>query len=235
MAEFIADCPRCGAEKITFDCYSSNPVRVEFGWRHILELFTVCRRCHYGSIQLVNQIDSDSLGIALCKETNKLLSYKGALNDVVKFERYVTVRDRHSYAPPDHLPENIARVMTEANSSLAGQCFNAAGAMYRLALDLATKGMLPEEGEPPQRVRRSLGLRLQWLFDNGLLPPDLQSLAECLQQDGNDGVHDGTLSKEDAEDLHDFSFEMLRRIYTEPERVRIAEGRRTARRGGLGA
>ena len=79
-------------------------------------------------------------------------------------------------------------VVEEANSCLASQCFNAAGAMYRLALDLATKDLLPDEGEPNAKTRRSLGLRVPWLFDNGKIPADLKSLAECLQQDGNDGA-----------------------------------------------
>lgn len=102
--------------------------------------------------------------------------------------------------------------------------------MYRLCLDIATKSLLPSEGEPNSKTRRSLGLRLSWLFDNGALAEDLKLLADCVQQDGNDGAHDGTLTKEDAQDLHDFCVEMLRRLYTEPARLKLAKDRREQRR-----
>lgn len=43
-------------------------------------------------------------------------------------------------------------------------------------------------------------------------------------------MHDGSLEKEDAEDLLDFTFALLERMYTEPERLRIAKERRESRR-----
>jgi hypothetical protein len=51
-----------------------------------------------------------------------------------------------------------------------------------------------------------------------------------VREDGNDGAHDGTLGKEDAEDLLDFTTALLERIYTEPERLRLAQERREKRR-----
>jgi hypothetical protein len=68
------------------------------------------------------------------------------------------------------------------------------------------------------------------LNDNHLLPESLRDLSTCVREDGNDGAHTGTLSKEDAEDLLDFTKILLERIYTEPERVRQASERRTRRR-----
>lgn len=230
MPTFVSDCPRCGAAKSTFDCYSNVWRSLEHGWLNRHEIFCVCRTCHCPSIQLVKQTNNDNDSKKFCSGINTMIQYNGSLNDLVKFERFITLRDKHSNAPPEHLPKNLDAVMREANSSLAGQCWNAAGAMYRLALDISTKSLLSDDGEPSARTRRSLGLRIQWLFDNGELPDDLHKLAECLREDGNDGAHDGTLKKVDAEDLHDFCFELLRRLYTEPERVRLAQERRNQRR-----
>jgi len=70
-----------------------------------------------------------------------------------------------------------------------------------------------------------------WIFDNGILPESLRDLSSCVREDGNDGAHAGTLSKDDAEDLCDFTYVLLERLYTEPERVRLAEERRSLRRG----
>lgn len=79
-------------------------------------------------------------------------------------------------------------------------------------------------------IRRSLGLRLRWLFDNKILPEALKELATCIKEDGNDGAHSGTLTKEDIEDQRDFTFAILERLHTEPEKLRIAKQRRDDRR-----
>ena len=93
--------------------------------------------------------------------------------------------------------------------------------------------MLPEaDGDGlNSKVRRNLGLRLPWLFDRNLLPEALRELSSCIKEDGNDGAHEGSLQKEDAEDLLDFTTALLERLYTEPERLRLAKERREARRG----
>jgi len=46
----------------------------------------------------------------------------------------------------------------------------------------------------------------------------------------NDGAHAGSLTKVDAEDLLDFTTSLLERLFTEPERLKLAEARRAARR-----
>jgi hypothetical protein len=126
----------------------------------------------------------------------------------------------------------IANAFREGAVSLVVGCWNAAGAMFRLAIDLATKPLLPaKEVEGLNRKgRRDLGLRLQWLFDNKLLPSDLRELSSCVREDGNDAAHAGTLTKEDAEDLLDFTTALLEPIFTEPERLRLARERRDKRR-----
>lgn len=74
------------------------------------------------------------------------------------------------------------------------------------------------------------GLRLPWLFKNGLLPRDLEQLAACVREDGNDGAHAGTLKKPDAEDLLDFTTALLERMFTEPAKLKAAKERRDQRR-----
>lgn len=230
MATFVANCSRCGSIRTTFDCYSSIPVEFTYGWKVYCEIFAVCRVCHKSSILLVSQKEADDSLSRILQENNKIIEAEASLTDFLKFEKVVASLDQHVNDPPEHLPQNIEQVVREANKCLSAQCWNASGAMYRLALDLATKGLLPLEGDPTNKVRRNLGLRLPWLFKNRTLPADLETLAECLQQDGNDGAHDGSLGKEDAEDLHDFCYELLRRLYTEPARIQIAKDRRLARR-----
>ena len=104
--------------------------------------------------------------------------------------------------------------------------------MFRAGLDLATRSILPDDDMQGLNagVRRVLGLRLPWLFDNGLLPGDLRELSHCVHQDGNDGAHALNLQKEDVEDLLDFTRALFERLYTEPVKLRLANERREARR-----
>jgi Domain of unknown function (DUF4145) len=107
--------------------------------------------------------------------------------------------------------------------------------MFRLAVDLTTRPLLPD-GEVDglsSKVRRDLGLRLPWLFKNGRLPRDLEELSRCIREDGNDGTHAGTLTREDALDLQDFTVALLERVFTEPERLKLAEERRAERRAQI--
>jgi hypothetical protein len=69
------------------------------------------------------------------------------------------------------------------------------------------------------------------LFENRLLAVELKDLSACIKEDGNDGAHAGTLKKPDADDLLDFTIALLERMYTEPERLRLARERRESRRG----
>ena len=143
-------------------------------------------------------------------------------------EGYISINENGTVKPPEYLPLDIQTVFIEGATCIAVSCYNASATMFRLCIDLATKGMLPEEEVKGlnRAVRRNLGLRLPWLFDNGHLPEALRELSTCIKDDGNDGAHQGNLGKEDAEDLLDFTYELLERLYTEPERLRLAKERR---------
>ena len=85
--------------------------------------------------------------------------------------------------------------------------------------------------QPNAKQRRDLGLRLEWMFEHSILPESLGELSKCVREDANDGAHRGTLTKEDAEDVHDFCHALLERLITEPAKLKLAEERRRQRRG----
>lgn len=230
MSVLVANCPRCDAVRMTFDVTQELFFNTEYDWQRWYELFCVCRNCHRSTIFIVSQKnyeDSDVL-----REKGALLNIKASLNPFMNVEQYVSLRDEAVQAPPEHVPPNIQACFNEAATCLAVQCWNAAGTMFRVCLDLATRAMLPadETAGLNAKTRRDLGLRLPWLFENGKLPEGLRDLSTCVREDANDGAHTGTLQKEDAEDLLDFTSSLLERIYTEPERLKLAKVRRQARR-----
>jgi Domain of unknown function (DUF4145) len=157
---------------------------------------------------------------------------KSAINTGFSVDSYISLKDTAGAETPEFVSKPVATAFHEGAVSVVVRNWNAAGAMFRLAIDLTTKPMLPD-GEVAgltNKIRRDLGLRLPWLFDNGLLSNDLRELSKCVREDGNDAAHAGTLTEEDAHDLLDFTTALLKRIFTEPERLRLAQERRDKRR-----
>lgn len=230
MSQLVEDCPRCGARRIAFEVLGGVITGQNYGWQTNWEIFCLCGHCHHTTVFQVQAANVD-YGKAFT-ENNSLVKLNGAINKVVVVKGYVSRSDRAARPAPEHLPENILAAFNEGAKCLAVGCHNAAGTMFRLCIDITTKGKLPE-GEAPglnHRVRRDLGLRLPWLFDNRYLPEDLRDLSTCIKEDGNDGAHQGNLTEADALDLLDFTEALLERLFTEPERLRLARERREQRR-----
>jgi hypothetical protein len=230
MAELVANCPRCGARQITFDVKAVHLIRFQYGWHHTFEAFGICRHCS-SSTTFVLEEKAQHHDIGLFQSTSPL-KITDSLNGYFGVRGFVGLKDLNVVAPPKHVADDIANVFREGATCLTVECWNAAGSMFRACVDLATRPLLPVEETPGlnHRTRRDLGLRLPWLFDNGRLPNDLREISTCIREDGNDGAHQGTLTKEDAADLLDFSVALLERLFTEPRRLEIAKERREERR-----
>lgn len=166
------------------------------------------------------------------KQSKGLSGVRGSVNGYVRIQGFVSLKDAAGASPPDYLPDEIRKVFTEGATCFAVGCYNASGTMFRLCIDLATQAMLPKEEVEglTARIRRNLGLRLPWLFDRGALPEALREVSTCIKDDGNDGAHAGTLGKDDAEDMLDFTVALLERLYTEPRQLQLAKERREKRR-----
>jgi len=233
MGLLVTDCPRCGAKDITFDVAAQVWLIRLYQWRDRYELFCICRRCHVSTTFIVeaSQINAKDR----FKDGNSLVTYPSGLNEFFEIQRFISLRDNITTKPPEHLPDQIRNAFNEGAACLSIDCFNAAGSMFRLCVDLVTRPFLPDpedkaKGQPNSRQRRDLGLRLAWMFDNKILPSELRELATCIREDGNDGAHAGTLKKEDADDLLDFTIALLERLITEPRKLELAKERRDARR-----
>lgn len=196
----------------------------------------MCRGCARPSILVLRQKHIEDAD--LITRFGPLAGFKNGLENHFEVTGYIALKDLAARPCPEHVPPAVAVAFNEGATCVAAQCWNAAGAMFRKCVDLATRALLPEgdvEGLN-QRTRRDLGLRLPWLFDHQLLPLDLKDLSTCIKEDGNDAAHadEASLEKADAMDLLDFAEAMLERLYTEPERLRLAEKRRAERRNQEG-
>ncbi len=227
MSTVVANCPRCGSNAVTFDVVDTILVQVRYNWQGVFEIFSICRHCHHGTILVGHQENPRS------EITEKeMLKQIGSLNDVMTIPSYISLKDEAAENAPEHVTGDVEAAFNEGAACMAIGCYNAAAAMFRLCLDMATRDRLPKEETEGlnAKVRRDLGLRLPWLFKNKLMPADLEELSHCIREDGNDGVHQGLLKSADAEDIADFTVELLTRLYTEPARLKNAAARREARR-----
>lgn len=228
MSMLTVDCPRCKAAKMTFDVPIAHKYRI-INWQRHYEAFAICRECRRSTVFYLTQKEQHWSFVI---ETDESLKDHGQLNTMFNLGGFVSLKDTGSLPCPDHVPTAVSTAFTEGATCLAVQCWNAAGTMFRMCLDLATRPLLPEGDAVGlnARTRRDLGLRVPWLLANGHLPRELSGLVSCIREDGNDGAHAGTLTKEDAEDLLDFTVALLERLYTEPRRLELAQERRIQRR-----
>jgi len=231
MAFLVADCPRCGTKKIQFSVIGACKVAERrnsingINDGHFYEVQGACHECRRSTLFRVKQ----SLNKNTFDNTDWRMAPFG-IKDYATIMGPITPADIAIESPPEFLPAHIEEAYNEGSKCLAIGCFNASATMYRLCLDFATKDMLPPEGEGPNsRIRRSLGLRIEWLLDNGRLPEALRDLAECVKDDGNDGAHEGILDERSALDLREFSYLLLERIFTEIARIAEAKRRREER------
>lgn len=237
MATVVYDCPRCNAASTTHDVLASKWTDIQYGWRNWAEVYCVCRNCHTGTIYLVAQKQIiDSFRTANHNQIESfIMNFRNDLTNLFDIEGYISIKDRKTADCPEHVPPKIKAIFDEGATCLNVACYNAAGTMFRLCVDLATEPLLPPADQPDgpnAKQRRDLGLRLPWLFEKQLLPEALHNLANCIKEDGNDGAHKGTLKLEDAADLKEFAELLLSRLYTEPHRLKLAAERRDGRRKG---
>ncbi|MDC5162629.1 DUF4145 domain-containing protein [Acinetobacter baumannii] len=242
MSTLVFDCPNCSAQHSTFDVksYYSNLANEYCEW----ELFSICRSCT--SAMIIKADVERGIHQALIAES---LSYQDRFNYVrEKLSDFIDRKDVHlndyfnnlSYqpilktylTPPDHLPKDIEEIFIEASKCLAIGCFNASAAMFRLCLDIVTKQIveLNESLQPTRDNKKSIHTRLSWIFEHNILHKNLEDLSRCIKDDGNDGAHDGNIGKYEADDLFDFTYELLEHVYTQPARVQLAKERRQQRR-----
>ncbi len=230
MSELVSDCPRCGSKQITFDLTQEHFFYIEYQWQYWFEAFCICRHCKRATIFVLSQ-NTDANHETVHKQG--LLKLGTSVNNFMNIDGFISIKDTVTIQPPEHLSEDIEAAFKEGAACISIECYNAAGTMFRLCIDLATQPKLPKENVDGlnARIRRNLGLRLPWLFDHDLLPSSLRELSSCVKEGGDDGAHVGDLTKNDAENLIDFTIAILERLYTEPERLRMAKERRDSRRG----
>jgi len=116
---------------------------------------------------------------------------------------------------PEYLPPGVQRVLIQAERNFADAGNeDAAGSMYRKALDVGLKQVDPNRAG-------SLAARIDALAKAGQLTPDVAEWAHRVRMLGNEAVHEEEPpSRADIEDLRGITEMVLRYLFTLPEMVR---------------
>jgi len=102
----------------------------------------------------------------------------------------------------------------EGEDAYRRESWNAAVAMYRSALDIATKGL---DGVPD---KITFFKRLEWLHKEHRITPDIRSWADHVRVEGNEALHDPEdFTQEDARPLRLFTEMFLKYVFELPGEV----------------
>jgi hypothetical protein len=118
-------------------------------------------------------------------------------------------------AVPEHVPETVATPFIQAVESRVAGHYDAAGAMYRKALDVGLKSIDP-------KLKGKLYDRIEKLATENKLTPSLKDWAHGIRLDGNDASHEeDPFTKPEADEMHAFTQLVLTYLFTLPEKVRL--------------
>ncbi|MHA6642299.1 DUF4145 domain-containing protein [Mesorhizobium sp. A623] len=134
------------------------------------------------------------------------------------------------------IPERIRNLFLEATTCRRTRKYEAAGAMFRKTIDVATKHIYATDdrlqGKNPADAPRS---RIRSLGDMKILDGDIVELADVAVLDGNDAAHDvDPYTAEEGEALEDLTADLLDRLFVRPAKLaavkakQIAAGQRKA-------
>ena len=196
-----ADCPHCGTKNVAF--YVLNETRADTRQGYIWDTFANCARCRRGILASFRTPDGEApstwLGFGRGEELVPIVSPSCA-----------------NAAAPEHTLENVANFFGQGTDNLLGN-WDAAGTMFRKALDVGLKIKFPEIGG-------TLYNRIQSAEEAGGLTPELAEWARQIRLDGNDAANDeDPFSEEDAQSLYTFTDLVLRYLFTLPGMLREAQ------------
>jgi hypothetical protein len=207
MAILRRNCPHCPAEHVGFDVkWNEHP---PYSPGNFWNCVAICGAC-----------GKPICFVAIAKQpnnTNPPSGHHGEIESKVANHGWLVPEiwpSRMSPAAPPYTPRTVEKRFMEGEDAFRRGNWNSAIAMYRSALDIATKGM---EGVP-QGV--TFFQRLEWLHANHRITPDIRSWAHHVRVEGNAALHDPEeFDATDAKVLRFFTEMFLRYVFELPGAV----------------
>lgn len=213
MGFLVRDCIRCGVKHVKLDVVGFTAYDLNSA-----EVFAACEACQKGSIYDgrpdYNPVAADG----------NLESYTKHYDD-----NPITV---HPVPLPvsDTIPARVRGLFLEATMARRLQLNEAAGAMFRKTIDIATKHIFSNDARLANRSpAEALRPRINALGALNILEADIVELADVVVLDGNDAAHDvDPYTAEEAEVLEELTNDLLERLFVRPARVAAVKAKQIA-------
>jgi hypothetical protein len=128
--------------------------------------------------------------------------------------RIIEIWPESTQGAPENLPSNVENFFSQGLQNERSGNWDAAGAMFRKSLDIATKIL------DPTSANKNLFQRITALEKAGRLTADLAAWAHEVRIDGNASVHDDEPeTREDVAAIHEFARAVLLYTFTLPALV----------------
>ena len=196
---FKADCPHCGIQQVAFSVINNIMIADKSG-QNFWDVLARCGGCYYGVVATFDGNDQRTPSEYPSMIPHSLLKI---------------LPEPLNTSAPDHTPPHVASFFKQGASSLRQKSFDAAGSMFRKALETSLKSKFPGISS-----NLTLYKRIEKAVGNHDLTPDMGKWAHEIRVLGNDAVHDEVpFSGEEAQSLHDFTRLVLMYLFTLPGMV----------------
>lgn len=206
MAIIRGNCPHCPAEHVAF----------ELKW---IDRFPATLT-KWNCVAVCGACNQPVCFIAIAKNGANHNPPTSVAGDVaVAYSIPIVWPIRPQATAPQHTPPAVKKRYLEGEDAFARNNWNSAVAMYRSALDIATKGM---NGVPQGQT---FFARLEWLHQQHRITPDIRSWGDHVRVEGNAALHDPEdFDENDAKSLRFFTEMFLRYVFELPGAVREFRG-----------
>lgn len=215
-AFFVRDCVRCGTKKVQHIVCGQTRLKDPFEW----EVAGACSECRGASIY----------------------SFRAKSTATIPAQLAANIADSGNLAPgaikiatrpfeiSSFIPERVANLFREANECRQMGWHDAAGAMFRKTLDVATKHIYSTDERLQDKVpAQALRVRVKSMGEMNILDEGIVELADVAALDGNDAAHDiDPYSKDEAEALEDLTFDLLDRLFVRPAKMAAVKAKQIA-------
>lgn len=185
------DCPRCGTKSVAFTVRKEHFVKNNAWTSYTMRRHTISEK--YSTCNICNY---------------------GVIVTFVD-ELFRSVVPETNLSTPLHLPDKVKRFFEQGTGNMETN-WDAAGSMFRKALDVSLKEKFPQ-------IHGNLIKRIKNAASQNLLTQDLADWADQIRLEGNAAVHeDEPFSKEQAIDLASFTDLVLRYMFTLPQMLKDA-------------
>lgn len=201
MAILRRNCPHCPAEHVAFEVKWAENAR---GYANTWNCIAICGACN-----------KPICFMARARHPSNNPAPTAINGDIEPTHEVAQVwPTRAPSSAPNHASPSVTRRYLEGEDAFRRGNWNSAVAMYRSALDIATKGM---EGVP---AGQTFFKRLEWMDQNHLITPDIRSWADHVRIEGNAALHDpDDFAQDDAKALRFFTEMFLRYVFELPGEV----------------